>query len=85
MAQVNLDYILEYDTHVMFHWRHKGEGWEDFWGWNSNYGRKGQSVQEVIEARLPAMGCKWDLVELKNFNILSNTQFDAVLRATSGD
>lgn len=87
MDKITLDSTLGWDTEVVFNWRYKEQvKANDFWGWNSGYGRKGMTVREVIEHRI-ATGFRgeFDQYEFKNIRYFSPKQYDALVRATSGD
>lgn len=86
-VKITLESILPNDTEVVFNWRYKRQVKEnDFWGWNSGYGRKGMSVADVIRKRCETgFGGKIENYEFDNIRFVTNDQYDAIVRATSGD
>ena len=77
--EITLDTILPIDTEVVFSWRYKTDN-HDAWGWNSDYGKKGQSVREIVNQR---MSTGVDDKVIANIRFVSFEEYQAIVSATS--
>lgn len=85
--KITLDTILPRDTEVVFEWRYKSQVKEDdFWGWNSGYGFKGMSVEDVIKERVKrGFRGDYDQCEFRAIRFFGYKEYESLVRATSGD
>lgn len=78
--QITLDTILPYDTEVVFSWKWKTDNDDDGWGWNSDYGRKGESVRDVVNRR---MSTGVDDKVIANIRFVTYERYKDIVSATS--